>query len=237
VGDDGGLPGPVDFFVSYTSVDRPWAEWIAWELEAAGYSARIQAWDMRPGSNFVVEMDIATQVAEHTIAVLSPAFLESAYGRAEWAAAFAEDPTGEQRKLVPVRVRDCDPRGLLKAVVYVDVVDLSEQASSAALLAGVRAGRAKPVGAPGFPGRVAARPAGERVRRPDAGAAIFNVPKLRRRARSAGASGRSSSSRGAWRPGRASSRSLRSTRSMGLAGSARRSSRRVTRGCIATRMT
>jgi len=26
-----------DFFVSYTSADRTWAEWIAWQLEQAGY--------------------------------------------------------------------------------------------------------------------------------------------------------------------------------------------------------
>jgi TIR domain len=26
-----------DFFISYRSADQPWAEWIAWELEAAGY--------------------------------------------------------------------------------------------------------------------------------------------------------------------------------------------------------
>jgi TIR domain len=25
-----------DFFVSYTSADRAWAEWIAWQLEAEG---------------------------------------------------------------------------------------------------------------------------------------------------------------------------------------------------------
>ena len=25
-----------DFFVSYTSADRSWAEWIAWQLEAEG---------------------------------------------------------------------------------------------------------------------------------------------------------------------------------------------------------
>ena len=27
------MAGAVDFVVSYTSPDRPWAEWIAWELE------------------------------------------------------------------------------------------------------------------------------------------------------------------------------------------------------------
>ena len=33
----------VDFFISYISVDRAWAEWIAWALEEAGYSTIIQA--------------------------------------------------------------------------------------------------------------------------------------------------------------------------------------------------
>jgi hypothetical protein len=36
-----------DFFISYTSADRAWVEWIAWELEAAGYRTLIQAWDFR----------------------------------------------------------------------------------------------------------------------------------------------------------------------------------------------
>jgi hypothetical protein len=52
------VPDSVDFFVSYTSADRPWAEWIAWELEAVGYSTRLQPWDMQPGSNFVLIMRV-----------------------------------------------------------------------------------------------------------------------------------------------------------------------------------
>ena len=34
--------------ISYTQVDHTWAEWIAWQLEAAGYTTVIQAWDFRP---------------------------------------------------------------------------------------------------------------------------------------------------------------------------------------------
>ena len=105
----------VDFFVSYTSADRPWAEWIAWELEHAGHSVILQAWDVQPGSNFVLEIDRATRIAERTIAVLSPAFVESPYCQAEWAAAFVKDPTGRAQRLVPVRVRDFRPDGLLQA--------------------------------------------------------------------------------------------------------------------------
>jgi hypothetical protein len=60
-----------DFFISYNKADRAWAEWIAWQLEEAGYSTEIQAWDFRPGSNFVLEMHRASQEAERTVAVLS----------------------------------------------------------------------------------------------------------------------------------------------------------------------
>jgi len=168
----------VDFFVSYTSADRPWAEWIAWELEAAGHRVIVQAWDMQPGQNFVVQVHHAARAARRTVAILSPAFLASPYCVAEWAAAFARDPTGQARTLVPVRVRDCDVDGLLGQIVYEDLVGLSEAASRAALLRAVSDSRPKPADLPGFPGALS-RPAagGERVRRPaQEGAAIFNVP-------------------------------------------------------------
>jgi hypothetical protein len=37
------MGGAADFFVSYTSAGRAWAEWIAWQLEAEGYRVIIQA--------------------------------------------------------------------------------------------------------------------------------------------------------------------------------------------------
>ena len=46
-----------DFFISYTGKDSQWAEWITWQLEAAGYSVYLRVWDLRPGSNFVLEIN------------------------------------------------------------------------------------------------------------------------------------------------------------------------------------
>src|SRR5919108_4299387 len=66
-----------DFFVSYTQSDRAWAEWLAWELEVAGYTVRLQSWDMPAGSSFVHEMDQALHHTRHTLIVLSPAYLRS----------------------------------------------------------------------------------------------------------------------------------------------------------------
>ena len=37
------MSGPADFLVSYTSADRGWAEWIAWQLEAEGYQVVVRA--------------------------------------------------------------------------------------------------------------------------------------------------------------------------------------------------
>lgn len=142
----------VDFFVSYTAADRQWAEWIAWQLEEnGGYSTRLQAWDFEPGSNFMLEMQTALATAQRTIAVLSPAYLDSAFCAAEWAATLRRDPTGAERKLLLVRVQPCAPEGLLGPIVYVDLVDRTADEAAAALLNGIRAGRAKPTSSPRFP--------------------------------------------------------------------------------------
>ena len=154
-----------DFFVSYTSADKTWAEWIAWQLEAAGYSVVIQAWDFRPGENFVVEMQTAAAEAERTLLVLSDDYLKSSFGRSEWAAAFAQDPTGASRRVVPVRVKPCEPDGLLRAIIFVDLVGLSDEDARRRLLEGVDHDRAKPETAPEFPGGDAAPafPGGQEV--------------------------------------------------------------------------
>ena len=86
-----------DFFISYNKADRTWAEWIAWQLEEAGYSIIIQAWDFRAGSNFVLEMQQAASRARRTIAVLSPEYLASLFTQSEWVATFVQDPTGRSK--------------------------------------------------------------------------------------------------------------------------------------------
>lgn len=147
-----------DFFISYTSADRSWAEWIAWELEAAGYSTIIQAWDFRPGENFVLEMQAAASDADRTVLVLSESYFQSSFTPSEWAAAFAQDPTGAERRLVPVCIGKCEPKGVLRALIFVDLIGLDEATARAKLLEGIQDGRGKPTAAPAFPG-AAPRPA------------------------------------------------------------------------------
>jgi tetratricopeptide (TPR) repeat protein len=140
-----------DFFISYTKVDQDWAEWIAWQLEEAGYSVIIQAWDFLAGDNFILDMQCAASEAKCTITVLSPDYLASRFAAPEWAAAFAQDPTGDKGILLPVRVRDCILTGLFPQIIYIDLVGKSASQAKEALLAGVKRTRAKPQGSPAFP--------------------------------------------------------------------------------------
>jgi hypothetical protein len=105
-----------DFFVSYTAADRAWAEWLAWELEAAGYSTVLQAWDMPAGTAFVHAMDQAVQHTRHVVLVLSLAYLRSAMAEAEWRPAFKADPAAPSGGCCrcgwrPASQRGCWPTG------------------------------------------------------------------------------------------------------------------------------
>lgn len=150
-----------DFFVSYTNVDKPWAEWISYILEEAHYSVIVQAWDFLPGSNFVLKMQDAATSAKRTIMVLSPDYLKSLFTAPEWAAAFESDSTGLKRALVPVMVRSCTPTGLLSSIVQIRIQDLDEDSAATALLAGLDGKRKKPASRPKFPGQKLSHPKAE----------------------------------------------------------------------------
>jgi len=168
----------IDFFISYNKADKSWAEWTAWTLEESGYTTVLQAWDFRPGSNFVLEMQRAATEAERTIAILSPSYLNALYTQPEWAAAFVQDPTGEKGTLLPVCVQKCDLKGLLPAIIYIDLVDLDETTARDALLQGISRERNKPSTEPHFPGD-ARRSVTEQPRFPGALPRIWNVPHNR----------------------------------------------------------
>lgn len=143
---------PKDFFISYNSADVFWGKWIAWQLEEAGFTTIIQAWDFLAGQDFVLGMQEAVK-ARHTIAVLSEDYLKADFTQPEWSAAFVRDPRGEKRILIPVLVRPCKREGFFATRIYIDFIDVEEDVALQRLLAGISPNRAKPDTAPAFPGK------------------------------------------------------------------------------------
>jgi tetratricopeptide (TPR) repeat protein len=166
----------VDFFISYTQHDRAWARWIAWILQAGGYRTRLQDRDFRPGDDFVYQMEKALSEAKRLVAVLSPAYLDSRFGQAEWRPVFAKDPDGRRRLLVQVRVTACEPPELLRSRIYIDLVDVNEPTARHLLLDGVRPDEAEATRPP-FPGTALTDEHAPRF--PTALPPVWNVPHLR----------------------------------------------------------
>lgn len=154
-----------DFFISYATPDEVWAEWIAWILEENGYRVHLQAWDFTAGRNFVLAMNEGATGCDRTIAILSDNYLQANFTQAEWAAAFRLDPQSQDALLLPIRVGDCKPSGLLSQVIYIDIVGKPEAEAERTILENVAAAlkkRAKPDQRPPFP--QAPPPADQRAR-------------------------------------------------------------------------
>src|SRR4051794_10375172 len=86
-----------DFFISHAGRDTGWAEWLAWQLQEAGYTVELDVWDWAPGEDFVARMAAALERADRLLAVCSEAYFSSAFGGAELRAAFAQRGRGADR--------------------------------------------------------------------------------------------------------------------------------------------
>ncbi len=129
-----------DFFISYHSADRLWAEWIAWQLEQAGYSVVLQNWNSQPEQSFTQSMQEALSTTRFTIAVLSPDYLDDLTKETAWTRAFISDPKSEQGALLPVQVRECHQqlKGWASLITYIDLVGRDENEALEVLLVGVQ---------------------------------------------------------------------------------------------------
>lgn len=142
-----------DFFISYNKADEPWAVWVAWILEAAGYEIIIRAWDFQPGGNFIVDMNTALAKTKKLVLILSKNYINGLFTLSEWASVMVSDPQGRRRAIVPFKVGECETPPLLLGITYVELMGLSEADAKAAVL-GAFKGRAKPDSPPVFPGEL-----------------------------------------------------------------------------------
>src|SRR3954454_9463701 len=78
-----------------------WAEWLAWQLQQAGYTVELDVWDWATGEDFVARMQTALESADRLLAVCTEAYFASAFGGAELRAAVAGQAAAAGR-LVPV---------------------------------------------------------------------------------------------------------------------------------------
>src|SRR5687768_5205460 len=92
-------------FISYTSSDRQWAHWIAWNLKEAGHEPFVHEWEIAAGENIPRWMEERIEQADRLLGVFSDAYCEALYSQSERWAAYWQDADGRKGFLVPVEVR------------------------------------------------------------------------------------------------------------------------------------
>jgi len=115
-----------DIFVSYTSQDRAWAEWIGQELEKLGHVARIDAWEISGGGDIAAWMDERHDKADHILCVVSETYLSKPYSSWERRAGQWAAQTDRPNFVLPVRIEDCKLRTLLASVKHCDLFGVDE---------------------------------------------------------------------------------------------------------------
>jgi len=122
------------FFISRAGEDHEWSVWVAGVLEEAEHKYFLQDHHIKPGNSFAHEEREAMELCDHVIALLSPDYFAKEHPMAEFESAWARDPLGKKRLLIPVRVRDCDIPKLYSPIVYLDL-RVQDEAAKRMLLA------------------------------------------------------------------------------------------------------
>ncbi|HET8661614.1 MAG TPA: FxSxx-COOH system tetratricopeptide repeat protein [Micromonosporaceae bacterium] len=165
-------PGRDRVFISYAGRDRAWAEWVTWQLRAAGYHTEFDRWDWDAGDNAQLRMNEALERAEQVVALLSEAYFErERWTTEEWTALLAM-----RKRLVPLKIEPVTPPALLRPVIYRELYGLDAEQATRVLLeavGGVRGPDREPV----FPGEHVALAGGSvGPRLPGVLPEVWNVP-------------------------------------------------------------
>jgi molecular chaperone DnaK (HSP70) len=141
------------FLIRYHEADRDWAEWIAWELEEAGYTTILPHWDFQVGVFSQIEMQKSITKATSVIVVLSSNYLRQRNSRSELSQVMEQTLLGGERTLLPICVRDCGSQlsKVMPSITYISFIGLDESEARRKLLASVRRQRIKPESRPNFP--------------------------------------------------------------------------------------
>ena len=126
--DQGLEQDPRDIFISYSHVDKEWVDdYLVLRLQTAGLTIFEDDRDFAYGVDIQLSIRQGVQRCRHLLAVVSPAWNESAWTEYESILAIARDPTGENRGIIPVKIRPCTIPDRIKKLLAVDLTNIDNR--------------------------------------------------------------------------------------------------------------
>lgn len=122
-----------DFFISFNSADLAYAEAIDAALIAEGFTTYFHPRDLPPGGNVPLWMDQALLNSTQTLALFSPDYIKdkAVYSLAERYATWWQDARGDERKLIPILLREIEFTPLMGMLSRIEVKGLPPKDAAA----------------------------------------------------------------------------------------------------------
>src|SRR5215467_10133537 len=110
-----------DLFVSYSSADGDWVrEWLLPRLERRGLRVCIDWRDFEAGVPILDNIERAIEQSAKMLAVMTPSWLESGWANFEALLMQTGDPAAMYQRLIPIKLKPCDPPRRIALLTYVD---------------------------------------------------------------------------------------------------------------------
>ena len=133
----------IDFFISRRGRSAAVAQEVADVLTGAGYSAFLQDFDISHGDDFIAKIDQALKRCRHLVVLLTRDYAASKFTMMEVTNFLASvGRAQDERRLVVLRIEDCEPEGILSSQVYGDLVGVTDAQERKARIIAAAEGRA-----------------------------------------------------------------------------------------------
>jgi tetratricopeptide (TPR) repeat protein len=124
-----GLALMADFFISYTSTDRDWAQWIGRELTALAHTPHIHEWEVKGGDDIYAWMEARHDAADHVLCVVSDEYLKAPYSTLERNAALWQAAKNRTSFVLFVVVKSCRLPTLIDHIRRCELFGVPEEAA------------------------------------------------------------------------------------------------------------
>lgn len=116
-----------DAFISYSHEDSAWVrDTLLPHLEGNGLRVCIDFRDFEPGVASLVNMENAVECSRKTLIVLTPDWVESEWAAFESLLIQTDDPAGRRARMIPLRLKPCEPPKRIAMLTYVDFIQPPE---------------------------------------------------------------------------------------------------------------
>ena len=110
----------IGFFISYSSEDKAIAGRIATSLRAVDYKIWYDDWEIKHGDSIVSKIEHGLAQNDTLLILLSPSSVISKWVQRELSAALMRQLGGQNVKILPIMIADCEVPQILADIKYID---------------------------------------------------------------------------------------------------------------------